>query len=66
MAPSTSWSSLHPRGPHWDCSERFRRWQYRFATFEGALAVARAVVDRVKVNGRTWAQWRQIEAERRP
>lgn len=59
-------SSATSEEPRWDVPERFRRWQYRFATFEDALAAARAVVDLVKVNGRTWAQWREIEAERRP
>lgn len=44
-------------GQKWDYPERFRRWQYRFPTFEEALSAARAVVDGVKVNGRTWAEW---------
>lgn len=45
--------------PQWDMPERFRRWQYRFTEFEDALAAARAVVDAVKINGRTWAQWQE-------
>lgn len=48
--------------PQWDHPERFRRWQYRFTTFEEALAAARAVVDGVKVNGYVWEQWRAIVA----
>lgn len=48
-------------GQKWDYPERFRRWQYRFATFEEALAAARTVVDHVKANGRTWAQWQEHE-----
>lgn len=50
-------------GQKWDYPERFRRWQYRFATFEDALAAARAVVDDIKVNGRTWAQWRERQQQ---
>lgn len=37
----------------------FQRRQYRFATFDEALAMAHAHVDQVTVNGRTWAQWQQ-------
>ena len=47
----------------WDYPERFRRWQYRFPTFEDALAAARTVVDHIKVNGRTWAQWQTHSTE---
>lgn len=46
-------------GQKWDYPERFRRWQYRFPTFEDALAAARTVVDDIKINGRTWAQWQE-------
>lgn len=49
--------------PQWGLPERFRRWQYRFPTFEAALAAARAVVDHVKVNGRTWTQWQEKKGE---
>ena len=56
-------ASSDPEAPQWDLPERFRRWQYRFATFEDALAAARAVVDHVKVNGRTWAQWEEKKGE---
>lgn len=37
--------------------ERFRLWQYRWATLEEALAMAKAVVNDVQVAGRTWRQW---------
>lgn len=57
-------ASSDPEAPQWDLPERFRRWQYRFATFEDALAAARAVVDHVKVNGRTWTQWQEKKGER--
>lgn len=50
-------------GQKWDYPERFRRWQYRFATFEEALAAARSVVDGVKINGRTWAEWTEHERQ---
>ena len=52
-------ASSASKDPQWDLPERFRRWQYRFPTFEAALAAARAVVDHVKVNGRTWTQWQE-------
>lgn len=45
--------------PTWETPERFRRWQFRFPSFDAALAAARVVVDGVRVNGRTWAQWQE-------
>lgn len=51
-------SSVSAGKPHlWGYPDRFRRWQYRFKTFEDALAAARAVVDHVQVNGGTWQWW---------
>lgn len=35
---------------------------YRWDTLEEALAVARAALPTVKVNGRTWMQWQQLRA----
>ena len=44
--------------------DRFRTRQYRFDTLNEALAAAERAVDGVTVNGRTWAQWQQLFAER--
>lgn len=42
--------------------EEFRRWQYRWATLDQAIAAAREQVDGIVVNGRTWAQWKTERA----
>jgi hypothetical protein len=59
------WSVTHnsaelSRGGLWTyCVPRFRRWQHRWETFEEAQQQARAVVDNLSMNGRTWAQWQE-------
>lgn len=37
---------------------RFRRWQFRWEHLDSALHMARAVVNELEVNGRTWADLR--------
>jgi hypothetical protein len=48
MSRGGSWSYYVPR---------FRRWQHRWETFEDAQEIARAAVDSVRINGRTWAEF---------
>lgn len=42
---------------NWGFPQKFQRWQYRFKTFDEAVAAARSVADKRIVNGRTWAEW---------
>jgi hypothetical protein len=44
----------------WGWPQRFQRWQYRWSTLDEALAVARNVVNTIKADGRTWAEWQEI------
>lgn len=53
------------RAENWSMPRRFQRHQYRWATREEALAMARKHVDQQTVNGRTWAEWRAHFAEKR-
>ncbi|MDI3330676.1 MAG: hypothetical protein QJR09_08070 [Micrococcus sp.] len=54
-------SSELSRAGKWGLPQRFQRWQYRWEAFWEAQDMARDVVDSLKVNGRTWAEW---QAER--
>lgn len=45
------------------CVEPFRQRLYRWETLEEAVAAARAAVDDVKVNGRTWAEWSVVQGK---
>lgn len=51
------------RAGNWGHPERFQYRQYRWETIEEALVAARAVVDHVRVNGKTWAEWKQSSSE---
>lgn len=46
------------RAGNWGRPQPFQQHQYRWDTLEEALAAARAQVDSVSVNGRTWAEWK--------
>lgn len=52
LSRSGEWSRFPP--------QEFRRWQYRFETLGEAVAAAKSHVDEVVVNGRTYAQWREL------
>ena len=45
------------RAGNWGHPQPFQQHQYRWETLEEALEAARAVVDSVSINGRTWAAW---------
>jgi hypothetical protein len=49
------------RAGNWGHPQKFQRHQYRWSTREEALDMARRHVDAVKVNGRTWAEWAELE-----
>jgi hypothetical protein len=51
------------RAGNWGHPDKFQQRQYRWETLEEALAMAHAHVDAVTVNGRTFAQYQQFEAE---
>jgi hypothetical protein len=44
------------------CVPKFKRHQYRWETLDEALAMARAAVNGVVVNGRTYSQWQAFRA----
>ena len=46
------------RAGKWGRPQAFQQHQYRWDALDEALAMARAHVDQLKVNGRTWAEWR--------
>jgi hypothetical protein len=48
------------RAGKWDHPQRFQQWQYRWVTQAEALEAARAAVDHLKINGRTWAEWNAL------
>lgn len=45
------------RAGNWGHPQAFQRHQYRWASREEALAMARRHVDLLTINGRTWAEW---------
>ena len=45
------------RAGKWAWPQRFQQHQYRWATRDEALTMAREHVDRVQVGGRTWREW---------
>ena len=50
-------SELSTSGKWETTPAHFRRWQFRWEHLDSALHTARAVVNELKVNGRTWAEW---------
>lgn len=50
------------RAGKWAWPQRFQQHQYRWATRDEALAMARAHVDTVTVNRRTWQEWQDYFA----
>ena len=50
------------RAGKWGSPERYQQHQYRWATLEEALEMARKHVEEVKVNGKTWTEWQQVFA----
>jgi len=57
---SSKWLS---RAGNWGYPDKFQQRQYRWATLEEALAMAHAHVDAVTLNGLTFIQFQQFEAQ---
>ena len=54
------------RAGNWGLPQPFQRHQYRWATRDEALEVARRQVDLVTVNGRTWVEWQTHFKDTKP